>query len=101
MFVIRKDLLADFEEVIGKIVKDKIDVEYAYQEIGDVPNQYWVPAEKRTKPWGTGQAILAVKSVIDTPFLVINADDYYGKEANRVTHEYLCAEEDNCMIGAY
>lgn len=100
VFVIRKDLLADFEEVIGMRMKAKgVNVEYAFQEIDDVPKKYKELSKGRKKPWGTGQAILAAKSVIDTPFLVINADDYYGKEAYRVAHEYLCAEEDNCMVG--
>lgn len=103
VFVIRKDLLADFEEVIGKRMKAKgVSVEYAFQEIDDVPEQYKGLAVDRKKPWGTGQAILACKGLIDTPFLVINADDYYGKEAYKVAHEYLTENhgvDEHMMVG--
>ena len=98
VFVIRKDIEEEFKRVIGNRMTG-IEVEYAYQEIGDVPEKYKERAKGRTKPWGTGQAILATKEKIHEPFLVINADDYYGKEAYRVAHEYLCAEEDNCIVG--
>lgn len=98
VFVIHRDIEEELKKVIGNRMTGT-EAEYAYQEIGDVPEKYKDLVEHRTKPWGTGQAILAAKSVIDTPFLVINADDYYGKEAYRVAHEYLRAEEDNCMVG--
>lgn len=57
-----------------------VDVEYVFQDLFDIPTNYSVPAE-RTKPWGTGQAVLAAKSLINAPFTVINVDDYYGKES--------------------
>lgn len=81
VFVIRKDLEKDFKEVIGNRIAKKIHVEYAFQEIDDIPEPARTVFSERTKPWGTGQAILCCKTVVNEPFLVINADDYYGKEA--------------------
>ena len=77
VFVIRKDLEKDFKEVIGNRIAQKIEVAYAYQEVSDIPEQFAGKFAGRTKPWGTGQAILCCKDVVDEPFLVINADDYY------------------------
>ena len=79
VFIIRKDIFEEFEEIIGNRIKDQIDVEYVFQELDDLPEGFEVP-EGRTKPWGTGQAVLACKEVLHEPFAVINADDYYGKE---------------------
>lgn len=92
VIVIRKDIEADFKERIGDRIQeicDKKGVEflYAFQDIRDIPGK--IP-EGRTKPWGTGQAVLAAKNCIDSPFLVINADDYYGKEAFEKMHDWLC-----------
>lgn len=81
VFVIRKDLEKDFREVIGNRIEKKIRVEYAFQELDDIPEKYKGTFKERKKPWGTGQAILCCKDVVHEPFLVINADDYYGKEA--------------------
>lgn len=81
VFVIRKDLEKDFKAVVGDRIAKKVQVEYAFQEIGDIPEPYKTNFSERTKPWGTGQAILCCKDVVNEPFLVINADDYYGKEA--------------------
>lgn len=88
VFIIRKDLEADFKEIIGKRIEKIVPVSYAYQELTDLPEGYEKP-EERTKPWGTGQAVLAVKGIVDCPFLVINADDYYGKEAFYKIHDYM------------
>ena len=82
VFIIRKDIEKEFKEVIGDRIaaicsSHNVTVDYAFQDINDIPGE--LPAG-RTKPWGTGQAVLAAKNVIDTPFIVINADDYYGKE---------------------
>ena len=71
-------------------------MDYAFQDINDIPGE--LPAG-RTKPWGTGQAVLAAKNVIDTPFIVINADDYYGKEGFKAVHEYLVNGGKSCMAG--
>lgn len=89
VFVIRKDLEKDFKEVIGNRIEKVIEVAYAYQEKEDIPQPYRTRYADRKKPWGTGQAILCCKDVVDEPFLVINADDYYGKEAYAEAYQYL------------
>ncbi|GLC78425.1 sugar phosphate nucleotidyltransferase [Lacrimispora brassicae] len=93
VFIIRKDLEQDFKEIIGKRIEKIVPVEYAYQELDDLPTGYTKP-DGRTKPWGTGQALLCAKDVIHEPFAVINADDYYGKEGFLKIHEYLVNEMD-------
>ena len=104
VFIIRKDLEEEFKEIIGKRIEKITEVEYAFQEREDLPEGFTCPAD-RTKPWGTGQAVLACRELLDEPFVVINADDYYGKEAFRKVHEYLaeehCEEEklQICMAG--
>lgn len=103
IFIIRKDLEKDFKEIIGNRIERIAPVEYAYQEMDDLPEGFSVP-EGRKKPWGTGQAILCCKDVVDEPFLVINADDYYGKEAYREAYAYLTGRKDDnayeaCMVG--
>ena len=105
VFVIRKDLEADFKEVIGNRIEKEIEVAYAYQEKEDIPERFRKRYEDRVKPWGTGQAILCCKEVVKEPFLVINADDYYGKEAYREAYAYLTGEQKEsdklqaCMVG--
>ena len=104
VFVIRKDLEKDFKEIIGRRMEKLVEVEYAYQELDDIPERFRKKTEGRKKPWGTGQAILCCKDVVDEPFLVINADDYYGKEAYREAYAYLTsgAADDAyqaCMVG--
>lgn len=105
VFVIRKSMEKDFREIIGDRIAKKVTVAYAFQEMDDLPEGYTVPAD-RTKPWGTGQAILACRDVIHEPFAVINADDYYGKDAFKNVHEYLVNVEPGakdvyqfCMAG--
>ncbi len=102
VFVIRKNLEKDFKEVIGNRIEKVVDVDYAYQELDDIPEKYQKTYADRTKPWGTGQAILCCKDVVDSPFLVINADDYYGKQAFKEAFEYLTkekSEDEICMVG--
>lgn len=101
VFIIREDIEDEFKKVIGNRIaavcaNHGVTVDYAFQDIHDIPG---VMPEGRTKPWGTGQAVLAAKSVIDTPFVVINADDYYGKEAFKLVHEYLVNGGKSCMAG--
>ena len=96
IFVIRKDIEADFREVIGNRVEEicrrcNVEVAYAFQDLQDIPG---VVPEGRTKPWGTGHAVLAARDLIDSPFAVINADDYYGKEAYRLLHDFLVSNQD-------
>lgn len=94
IFIIRKDIEADFKERIGNRIEEicarlGVEIGYAFQDLSAIPVGFSVP-EGRTKPWGTGQAVLAAKHMIQEPFAVINADDYYGKEAFVKIHDYLC-----------
>ena len=103
VFVIRRDLEKDFKEVIGDRIGKQVEVDYAYQELDDIPEKYRDKFPGRTKPWGTGQAILCCKDLVDSPFLVINADDYYGKDAFREAYAYLTSMENTdkiqiCMV---
>lgn len=88
VFIIRRDLEADFREIIGNRIEKICPVAYAFQEKENLPAGFTCP-EGRQKPWGTGQAVLACKGIVNEPFLVINADDYYGKEGFRLAHEFL------------
>ena len=88
VFIIRRDLEEEFRATIGARVEKIAEVAYAFQELDDLPEGFTKPAG-RTKPWGTGQAVLCAKKVLTEPFAVINADDYYGKEAYVRVHEYL------------
>ena len=94
VFVIRKAIEAEFKEVIGNRLSKVMPVEYVYQELENLPDGYEVPAG-RVKPWGTGQAILACKSVVKEPFVIINAADYSGKEAFIKLHDFLSSENEN------
>ena len=98
IFVIRHDLEEDFKEVIGNRIEKIAPVTYAFQELSDVPEGFSVPVDRK-KPWGTGQAILSIRGLVEEPFLVINADDYYGKEGFRAVHEYLVNGGQSCMAG--
>ena len=88
VFVIRRENEQLFREAIGDRVSRKMKVKYAFQELSDLPEGFQVP-EGRTKPWGTGHAVLSAAAVTDGPFAVINADDYYGEQAFRLIYEYL------------
>ena len=101
VFIIRKDIEKEFKEVIGDRIASicashDVTVDYAFQDINDIPGEL---PEGRTKPWGTGQAVFAAKKIINTPFIVINADDYYGKEGFKAVHEYLVNGGKSCMAG--
>ena len=104
VFIIRKDIEEDFKEIIGNRVSEKVETEYVFQDLNNLPTGFTVP-EGREKPWGTGQAVLSIKGVVDGPFAVINADDYYGKEAFVKVNQYLQNPEDTdkrynfCMAG--
>jgi len=105
VFIIRKDIEKDFLEVIGNRVEKicgehGVEVCYVFQNAQDIPGEF---PEGRTKPWGTGQAVLAAREVTDMPFAVINADDHYGKQAFRKLHNFLIEEghagNEFCMAG--
>lgn len=104
VFIIRKDIEEEFRQMIGDRMAAVTEVTYVFQDPDDLPEGFSRP-EGRTKPWGTGQAVLAAKKVISEPFAVINADDYYGKEAYQKVHDYLVQEPGNgdilsiCMAG--
>lgn len=105
VFIIRKDLEKEFREIIGNRIEKLTEVSYVFQELEDLPTGFEKPAE-RTKPWGTGQAVLCCKGVVKEPFAVINADDYYGKDPFVKLHDYLVEEHetqkntaDICMAG--
>lgn len=88
VFVIRKEIEKDFKELIGDRISQFVEVDYAFQELEDVPEGIIVPKERK-KPWGTVHALLSARDLIDGPFLVINADDYYGKEAFHLMSKFL------------
>jgi len=96
VFVIKPEIEADFKERVGLRLEKCMDVRYVYQLKEDLPEGYSAPAE-RTKPWGTAQAALAARGVVDGPFAIINADDYYGPEAFRLIYDYLSAHPDGSL----
>ena len=102
VFIIRKDIEAAFRENIGSRFENLIKVEYAYQELDSLPTGFRVP-KGRTKPWGTGHALLAAKDIVKEPFAVINSDDFYGREGFKNIAEYLMSDKNNdfdyCMSG--
>ena len=93
VFVIKRAIEADFKAAIGDRLSRVMEVRYAYQELEDLPAGWSVP-EGRTKPWGTGHAVLAARGLVEGPFAVINADDYYGPQAFREIYDYLLTHPD-------
>ena len=105
VFIIRKDIEKDFREIIGNRIEKIADVEYVFQDLHDLPEGFSAP-EGRTKPWGTGHAVLTAAKAVDCPFMVINADDYYGTKCYKLVHDYLVSHEAKengvmklCMAG--
>jgi UTP-glucose-1-phosphate uridylyltransferase len=99
VFIIRKDIEEPFKQTVGSRFDKRIHVEYAFQELDKLPAGFTVP-EGRTKPWGTTQAVLMAEDVINEPFAVINADDFYGAESYRVLAEHLkSGSPDYAMVG--
>ncbi|MDD3338747.1 MAG: sugar phosphate nucleotidyltransferase [Lachnospiraceae bacterium] len=94
VFIIKKENEADFKASVGDRVSAKMEVEYVFQDLYNIPEGFAVP-EGRVKPWGTGHAILSCIDAIDGPFAVINADDYYGSHAFQVIYDYLSTHEDD------
>ena len=98
VFIIKKAIEKEFREVIGKRIEKMIDVSYVFQETDKIPEEF-SSLSGREKPWGTGHAILCAKDEIKTPFAVVNADDYYGKEAYKLIHDSLVTKDNICMVG--
>lgn len=99
VFVIKHEIEADFKAIVGNHIAEKIKVEYAFQEVNDLPDGFVCPAD-RTKPWGTAQAILSCKDIVKEPFAVVNADDYYGKTAFMKIADFLREDgDDYAMVG--
>lgn len=94
VFIIKKENEQDFKEVIGNRIEKYMKVEYVFQELTAIPAPFTVP-EGRQKPWGTGHAVLSCADVIDGPFVVINADDYYGSHVFKLLYDYLVSHEDD------
>ena len=92
-FVIKHEIEKDFKEAIGNHMEKIANVKYVYQDLNNLPAGYSVP-EGRTKPWGTGHAILSILGTVDAPFAVINADDYYGTHAFKTIYDFLATHED-------
>lgn len=99
VFVIKHAIEKDFRELVGKRIENKIDVDYAFQELDKLPKGFSLPTD-REKPWGTGHAVLCCKDLVDQPFAAINADDFYGPSAYRQINNYLAKQNgDYCMVG--
>ncbi|MBQ3611987.1 MAG: nucleotidyltransferase [Firmicutes bacterium] len=103
VFIIREEHRDVFRELVDERAGRFLDIEYAYQKLEDIPEGYEIP-EGREKPWGTSHAVMAARHLIDGPFVVINADDYYGPGAFSSLYEYLLKNEDGdkyefCMAG--
>lgn len=99
--VIKEEMTETFEEIIGTRIRPHVELVYAYQKLTDIPEGFSIP-EGRTKPWGTGHATLAALPYIDEPFAVLNADDFYGKEAFEVMGKFLSADHaptEHAMVG--
>lgn len=94
VFIIKKEDEADFKQAIGNRIEKVIEVAYAYQDLHNLPSGYEVP-DGRSKPWGTAHAVLSCKGLVDGPFAVINADDYYGRSAFEQIYQYLSEHEDD------
>lgn len=100
IFVIKRALEEDFRRLVGDRIARGIQVEYAFQELDDLPAGYAVPAGRK-KPWGTTHAVLAARDLIHGPFAVINSDDYYGPEAFRLIYDFLSTQDEAAVPQRY
>jgi len=94
VFIIKEENEADFRQAIGNRIEKEIEVAYAYQDLRNIPDGFEVP-EGRVKPWGTAHAVLSAKDEVDGPFVVINADDFYGRDAFQKIYDFLTTHEDD------
>jgi NDP-sugar pyrophosphorylase family protein len=102
VMVVRSEFVNDFREIVLKRALKKADISFVYQELGNLPTGFSLPPD-RVKPWGTGHAVLMADGVIDNPFAVINADDYYGVDSYRIMSEFLSQKqsgdtEEYCLV---
>lgn len=100
VIIIKKEMEEDFRALIDGKAANFIDIEFAFQDINDIPEGYAIP-EERVKPWGTGHAVLSARNSVDGPFAVINADDYYGPGAFQVCYDYLAGEGKDYLLVTY
>ena len=100
VFIIREDFEKQFKEKISNKYQDKIEVEIVYQDLDDLPDSFSCP-EDRSKPWGTGQAILAARNVISGPFAAINGDDFYGRESFKIISDYYSSVKRGFAMAAF
>jgi NDP-sugar pyrophosphorylase family protein len=101
VLVIRRELEIDFREFFGNKINGKIELEYVYQELDNLPDGISVPPDRK-KPWGTAHAVLVAAGAVKEPFMAINADDFYGREAYSTVADYLASNQDktrHCMVG--
>ena len=100
VFVIREEIQSEFEEVIGSRLRGRVEIDYAFQELHMIPEGFTCP-ENRKKPWGTGHAILVAREKIQEPFIVVNADDFYGARSFQVIVDHLIhsGEDEYAMVG--
>lgn len=101
IFIITKAISDEFKKAVGNRYEDVMEIHYAFQALDDIPKPYKVPND-RVKPWGTAHAVWTARNLIDAPFAVINADDYYGPKAYEVMYQYLEQLQDNehyAMVG--
>lgn len=98
VFIIRRDIEKDFREIAGRRIEKMTDVDYVFQDMDYLPDGFSVP-DGRTKPWGTGHAVFCCENAVDTPFALINADDYYGQKSYKILHDNLVVNDETCMVG--
>lgn len=100
VIIIKKSIEKDFRDLVGRRIEKMLDVDYAFQEFEAIPEGYSIP-EGRVKPYGTAHAILCTKDLVDTPFCVVNSDDFYGKESYKLVHDFLVSGEKGFSIAGY
>ena len=101
IFILRAEIVEEFKELIGNKLSQFAEIEYVIQDMNNIPEGFNIPTG-RVKPWGTGHAILCAKDIVKSPFLVINADDYYGQESFKLMYDYLSTnteENHHAMVG--
>ena len=100
VIIIKKSIEKDFRQLVGRRIEGIMDVDYAFQEFDKLPHGYSIP-EGRTKPYGTAHAILCTKELVDTPFCVVNSDDFYGRESYAAVHDFLVTNDKEYCIAGY